>query len=62
MSTIEKYIYLIIAIIMIRFILVITGIVDMKIEGFMVSVLSGMIFLFLLDTIDYFRKRNIEKY
>ena len=61
MSTIERYIYLAIVIVMIRFILGMTRIFDMKIEGFIGSVLTGITFLFLLDTVDYFRKKKMAK-
>lgn len=57
MSTIRRYIYLAIVIVMIRFVLGMASILDMKIEGFIGSVLTGVTFLFLLETIDYFRKR-----
>lgn len=62
MSTIERYIYLAIIIVTIRFILGITKIFDMNIVGFIGSVLTGIIFLFFLETIDYFRKRYKVKY
>lgn len=62
MTTIERYIYLAIVIVMIRFIFGMAKIFDMKIEGFIGSVLTGIIFLFLLETIDYCRKRYNIKY
>ena len=57
MTTIERYIFLAIIIVMIRSILGTAKIFDMKIEGFIGSVLTGITLLFLLETIGYFRKR-----
>lgn len=57
MKTIRRYIYLAMIIVVIRFILGIAKIFDMTIEGFIGSVLTGIILLFLLETIDYYIKR-----
>lgn len=59
---IKRYIYLAITIIMIRSILGIVKIFDMNIEGLIGSVLTGMILLFLLETMDYYIKRYRVKY
>lgn len=54
MNRIIRYLYLVAAIFLIRFIFGLLKIFDMSIEGFLGSILTGLVLLFLMETIDFY--------
>ena len=62
MNRIMRYLYLAIVIFMIRFILGLLGIFDMTLKGLLGSILTGLIFLFLMEIVDFVLNRREKEF
>ena len=57
-NKIIRYLYLALIIFMIRFILGFLAILDMTLRGFLGSILTGLVILFLIDFVEFFYLRK----